>query len=135
VVAFASAAVLVGLAADPVGPTPGPGLIAYSISHPMPSGDETRHICLLDTSTGRTQRLTHEKYVFDYAPAWSPAGVLAFTRRFHNEDQTDNIFTIDSRGSNLRLVRRAGNNLWPPGHRTGARSCTQPATAGSSSGS
>jgi Ca2+-binding RTX toxin-like protein len=112
VIAFAAAHALL-YAAGPGVTTEGAGLIAYSVSHPMPSGVETSHICLLDASTGRTQRLTHERYVVDYSPAWSPAGVLALTRRFYLEDQTDNIFTIHSSGSNLRLLRRDGNNLSP----------------------
>jgi WD40 repeat protein len=113
VLVTAAALIVSGFVADTGSTIQASGLIAYSVAHPMPSGVETRHICLLDPSTGRTQRLTHERYVFDYGPAWSPAGVLAFTRRFYNEDQTDNIFTIHSSGTNLRLLQRDGNNLWP----------------------
>jgi Ca2+-binding RTX toxin-like protein len=113
VLVTAAALIVSGFVADTGSTVQASGLIAYSVSHPMPSGVETGHICLLDPSTGRTQRLTHERYVFDYVPAWSPAGVLAFTRRFYNEQQTDNIFTIHSSRTTPRLLQRAGNNLWP----------------------
>jgi RTX calcium-binding nonapeptide repeat (4 copies)/WD40-like Beta Propeller Repeat len=97
------------------GQVPAPGLlIAYSVSHPMPNGLETRHICLVDWRTTRTQLLTSERYVADSLPTWSPDGArVAFTRAFYSEAQTSNIFTVDPRTFRRRLVPRDGSNLAP----------------------
>jgi dipeptidyl aminopeptidase/acylaminoacyl peptidase len=122
VLASVAALALFGHAVGP-GITAQPeGLIAYHVFHSMPDGLETSHVCLADVRTGRTQRLTHERFVVDVFPAWSPDGSrLAFTRSFYLEGQTANIFAVDRSGSNLRLIARDGNNLAPDWSPDGTR--------------
>jgi dipeptidyl aminopeptidase/acylaminoacyl peptidase len=90
------------------------GALAYSVSHPMPGGGVTSHLCLVDPRTGRTQRLTHERFVADIHPAWSPNGTtLAFVRGFYLDSQGANVFAVDPDGSSLRRISREGSDYRP----------------------